>query len=73
MDKQTYENLSYEESTRYLNEATAAELEELFRNGALEQDYYDLVREARGMLPEKAAEALEKRRLKIRRQMAYFA
>lgn len=73
MDKKTFDALSQKERTTYIIECSPAELEELFKNGAIKQSYYDLFREYRGILPEERAKEIEAESLKVRRQMAAFA
>ena len=73
MDKKTFDNLSLRESSLYLQKATPAQLEELFQNGALEQIFYDMVRELRGIMPADRARELEIEDLKARREMGMIA
>ena len=73
MDKSTFFALPEDEQDRYLWECTPEQLQELFENGTLDQIYYDMIREYRGILPEEDAERVYEEELKLRRQMAAFA
>lgn len=73
MDKQTFDSLSPKESAWYLAKATPEQIDELFRNGALEQVYYDMIREIRGIMPADRARELEIEDRQAYREMGMIA